>query len=169
VSTITKVADQTNLLSLNAAIEAEKAGEHGAGFSVVAREIRRLADQTAVATLDIERTVREMQSSMAASVVEITRFTEQVSKGTEEAGTVNLQLGRIMEQVQTLPPKFEAVTEGMRSQSEGASQISNATSQLAEAAQRTQVSAREFANASTNLQDAVQGLKQEVTRFSVER
>src|SRR4030065_492004 len=66
VTTITKVADQTNLLSLNAAIEAEKAGEYGFGFSVVAKEIRRLADQTAVATLDIEQMVKEMRSAVSA-------------------------------------------------------------------------------------------------------
>ena len=64
VTTITKVAEQTDLLSINAAIEAEKAGEAGRGFLVVSREIRRLADQTAVATLDIEQMVRQMQDSV---------------------------------------------------------------------------------------------------------
>ena len=78
VTTITKVADQTNLLSINAAIEAEKAGEYGLGFLVVAREIRRLADQTAVATLDIERMVKEMQYSVSAGVMEMDKFSEQV-------------------------------------------------------------------------------------------
>jgi methyl-accepting chemotaxis protein WspA len=60
VTTIPKVADQTNLLSLNATIEAEKAGEYGRGFAVVASEIRPLADQAAVATHDIEQMVKEI-------------------------------------------------------------------------------------------------------------
>ena len=80
VTTITKVADQTNLLSLNAAIEAEKAGSM-AGFAVVAREIRRLADQTAVATLDIERIVNEMRASVSAGVAGMEQFAHEVQQG----------------------------------------------------------------------------------------
>ncbi|WP_150768217.1 methyl-accepting chemotaxis protein, partial [Pseudomonas fluorescens] len=76
VVTIVKVADQTNLLSLNAAIEAEKAGEYGRGFAVVATEVRRLADQTAVATYDIEQMVREIQSAVSAGVMGMDKFSE---------------------------------------------------------------------------------------------
>ena len=64
ITAITKVANRTNLLSLNAAIEAEKAGEKAGGFSVVAVEMRRLADQTAVAALDIEKQIREVQHAV---------------------------------------------------------------------------------------------------------
>ena len=78
MTTITKVADQTNLLSLNAAIEAEKAGEHGRGFAVVATEIRRLADQTAIASYDIEQLVKEMQSAVSAGVMGMDKFSEEV-------------------------------------------------------------------------------------------
>ncbi|MEO8078821.1 MAG: methyl-accepting chemotaxis protein, partial [Acidobacteriota bacterium] len=84
VTTITKVADQTNLLSLNAAIEAEKAGEYGRGFAVVATEIRRLADQTAVATYDIDQMVKEIQSAVAAGVMGMDKFSEEVRRGMEE-------------------------------------------------------------------------------------
>ena len=93
VTTITKVADQTNLLSINAAIEAEKAGEYGLGFLVVAREIRRLADQTAVATLDIERMVKEMQYSVSAGVMEMDKFSDQVRQGVSEVANIGEQLG----------------------------------------------------------------------------
>ena len=102
VTTITKVADQTNLLSINAAIEAEKAGEYGLGFLVVAREIRRLADQTAVATLDIERMVKEMQYSVSAGVMEMDKFSEQVRQVVSEVGTIGGQLGQIITSVQGL-------------------------------------------------------------------
>ena len=78
VTTITRVADQTNLLSLNAAIEAEKAGEYGRGFAVVATEIRRLADQTAVATYDIDQIVKEIQSAVAAGVMSMDKFSQEV-------------------------------------------------------------------------------------------
>jgi len=100
VTTITKVADQTNLLSLNAAIEAEKAGEHGRGFSVVATEIRRLADQTAVATYDIEVMVKEIQSAVAAGVMGMDKFSDQVRRGMQDVQTAGSQLSQIIAQVQ---------------------------------------------------------------------
>lgn len=92
VTTITKVADQTNLLSLNAAIEAEKANEYGKGFAVLAREIRRLADQTAVATLDIDQTIKEMRSVVTAGVMGMEDFAEKVHNSVEEVRKVGAQL-----------------------------------------------------------------------------
>jgi len=124
VTTITKVADQTNLLSVNAAIEAEKAGEYGRGFLVVAREIRRLADQTAAATLDIEQTVQQMQGAVSAGVMEMDKFSEQVRRSVTEVGAVSSRLDKIIGQVQVLTDRFAHVTEGMRAQAEGKGEAS---------------------------------------------
>jgi methyl-accepting chemotaxis protein WspA len=167
VTTITKVADQTNLLSINAAIEAEKAGEYGLGFLVVAREIRRLADQTAVATLDIDRMVKEMQSSVAAGVMEMDKFSEQVRQGVVEVGRISDQLGQIIAAVQGLSERFDQVTEGMRVQSQGAEQIREAVVHISEGASQTSVSLREFNKATNYLREAVSELKEEVSRFTL--
>jgi methyl-accepting chemotaxis protein WspA len=168
VTTIAKVADQTNLLSINAAIEAEKAGEYGLGFLVVAREIRRLADQTAVATLDIERMVKEMQYSVSAGVMEMDKFSDQVRRGVDEVASIGEQLGSIIAAVQGLTGRFDQVNEGMRVQSQGAEQIREAVIRLSEGAHQTSISLREFNKATDHLREAVGGLKEEVSRFTVD-
>jgi methyl-accepting chemotaxis protein WspA len=168
VTTITKVADQTNLLSLNAAIEAEKAGEYGLGFAVVAMEIRRLADQTAVATYDIEKMVKEMQSAVAAGVMGMDKFSEEVRLGVEEIRQVSVQLAQIIHQVQALTPRFQTVNDGMRSQATGAQQISEILTQLSESAHQTAESLRQSNAAIEQLNGAARGLQNSVTRFKLE-
>lgn len=163
IATITKVADQTNLLSLNAAIEAEKAGEFGLGFAVVAREIRRLADQTAVATLDIETMVKDMLTAVASGVMEMDKFTKEVSQGAEDIRTIGFKLSQIIEQVQSLIPRFETVDRGMEGQAEGAQQISEAMAQLSEATTQTAGALREINNAIAQLNLASQSLRQEIS------
>ena len=167
VTTITKVADQTNLLSLNAAIEAEKAGEYGRGFAVVATEIRRLADQTAVATFDIEQMVKEMQSAVAAGVMGMDKFGEQVRRGVGEVQQVSGQLAQIINQVQTLSPRFATVNEGMQAQATGADQISQALSQLSEATQQTAESLRQSNTAIEQLHDASRGMLTSLDGFKL--
>ncbi|WP_335103944.1 methyl-accepting chemotaxis protein [Nostoc sp.] len=167
VVTITKVADQTNLLSLNAAIEAEKAGEYGLGFAVVAREIRRLADQTAVATLDIEQMVKQMQSSVSTGVMEMDKFAAEVGRSIEDVANINTQVGQIIQQVQDLNPRFEFVNQGMETQSVGAQQISEAMVQLSSTSVQTADSLREINHAIAQLNQVGQGLRQEIARFQV--
>lgn len=169
VTTINKVADQTNLLSLNAAIEAEKAGEYGFGFAVVAREIRRLADQTAVATLDIEQTVKEMQSAVSAGVMSMEKFSDQVRRSVEDVTQVGQQLTLIIEQVQELTPRFESVHQSMHMQAQGAQHIHQAMTQLNDSAQHTAESIRQSSAAIERLNDAAHNLQNGVTKFKVRK
>jgi len=167
VDTITKVADQTNLLSLNAAIEAEKAGEYGRGFQVVAREIRRLADQTAVATLDIEQMVQEMQSAVAAGVMEMDKFIVEIKGSAEDVGKISAQLTRIIAQVQSLSPSFEDVNVATGHQSESARKINTAMVNLSEGLQQTMESLGETYAAIEQLNEAARALQEEISRFRI--
>ena len=159
VDTITKVSDQTNLLSVNAAIEAEKAGESGRGFLVVAREIRRLADQTASATLDIEKTVQQMQAAVSGGVMEMDRFSEQVRRGVTNVSEVGQRLTQVIDQVASVESSFSEVTEGMQSQVQGADQIRQAMDGLTQQASRAQEATSEFARASTSLRVSIMALR----------
>ena len=162
VTAITKVSDQTNLLSLNAAIEAEKAGEAGAGFAVVAREIRRLADQSAIATLDIEQMVEEMQEAVTSGVEEMRDLAGAVHGGIGAAETIRGQFGEIIERVESIAPRYETVHQGMQNQTEGAKQISEAMWQLTETARQASDSVNDLNDVSRQLLEAVRILKERI-------
>ncbi len=165
VTTIGKVADQTNLLSLNAAIEAEKAGEAGRGFAVVAAEIRRLADQSAVATLDIEQMIREVQGAVDSGVRSAQDFTALVQQAVDEVKEVSRQQTEIINQVETLGPRFESVRQAMHFQSEGGEQINAAISQLNNDSKRAVKSLRLVKLEVQKLGAAARALHASVSRF----
>jgi methyl-accepting chemotaxis protein WspA len=167
VTTITKVADQTNLLSINAAIEAEKAGESGRGFLVVAREIRRLADQTAVATLDIEHLVRHMQEAVTTGVMQMDKFSDEVRNGVGRVVEINGQTGQIIEEVHALTDRYNQVNESMRNQAIGTEQINSAMSSMTGNIRQTADSLEQFNRATAHLRSSVELLNQEVAQFRI--
>ena len=168
VTAIAKVADQTNLLSVNATIEAEKAGESGRGFRIVAQEIRRLADQTALATKDIERMVRDMQAAVSSGTMEMDRFRNEVSQRIAEVADVSATLGRIIEPVQSVTRSLEHVHEGMQTQSQGARQIRDAMDSLRDGAGDSAASMAVFTATLDELRRSIAALNAEAARFRTE-
>jgi len=167
ITTIVKVSDQTNLLSLNAAIEAEKAGEYGRGFGVVASEVRRLADQTAVASDDIDQMVRDIHSAVSAGVMSMDKFSEEVRRGISEIGQIGGQLSQIIQQVQALAPRIVAVSEGMQTQATGAEQINEALVQIGEASGQTAEAIHQAGLAIDELNQMAGDIRASVTHFKV--
>jgi methyl-accepting chemotaxis protein WspA len=166
VTTINKVADQTNLLSLNAAIEAEKAGEQGLGFAVVATEIRRLADQTAIATLDIEQMVKEVQEAVSSGVLGMENFSKEVNRSIEDVASLGKQLSQIIEQVKTLITRFESVSGGVDNQLTGAQEVSQFISKLSASVEETSNSLKTFHLSTKSLKNYTQVLQDEVAYFN---
>ncbi len=165
ITAITKIATQTNLLSLNASIEAEKAGEYGAGFSIVAAEIKRLAEETAMAALEIEEMIHEMQQAVKEGVVGVEAY----------AGTTRVSAGRILgiaesineiiQYTKDVLPSFEVVSSQMHMQTDGAAQISDAMNELNAVAVHTRESISEFTEITTRLDGAVRSLREVVSKF----
>lgn len=169
VTTINKFADQTNLLSLNASIEAEKAGEYGLGFAVVAREIRRLADQVARATYDIEQMVKEMKSAVTSGVMEMDQFSDEVNKDVRDVRMIGSQFVQIIEQVQTLIPHFASVHSSVQAQATGAQHISDSMVHLNSAVEKTAALLSNASNKMYHMNEAAEKLQTEMQACIVDQ
>jgi methyl-accepting chemotaxis protein WspA len=165
ITTITKIATQTNLLSLNASIEAEKAGEYGAGFSVVAIEIKRLAEETALAALEIEEMIHEMQQSVKEGVIGVETYAGTTRSGVGRISGIAESLNEIIQHTKDVLPSFEVVSSQMQMQTEGAAQISGAMNELNMAALHTRESVSEFTDITSKLDGAVKSLREVVSKF----
>lgn len=165
VVAITRVANRTNLLSINAAIEAEKAGPHGRGFQVVAAEIGRLADQTAAAALEVESIVTSMQGSVAEGAASMQGLSQVVSGSVEIASTVADDLAAILESVASLRDNFGELRGGIEAQSDGAMQIRDAMRHLAASAETARAIVERLRQAGDRLEQSSGSLQGSVERF----
>lgn len=169
IETITKVANQTNLLSLNAAIEAEKAGKFGMGFSVVAQEIRRLADQTSISALDIEEMIKEMHIAVNEGVSAVDKYAEDTIQSSEKTASISNDIAKAIEQIRKLEPEIENINQGMQMQSQSAGQIKEAMEQLNIVANQTRDALVEFNKATVQLNEVVGIINEEMHKFIFER
>lgn len=164
---IAEINKRTNILSLNASIEAEKAGEVGLGFAVVARQIRRLADKTSKSASDIESAVRQMQSAVNSGVMEMDRFGASMRQSLKIIFETADSLSQVVGEIEVIGPKFENIASRILALAENARKISETMTELSHNSVRSRDTAIEFKSATLNLDSTSASLLSEVSRFKV--
>jgi len=168
IQVITDIADQTNLLALNAAIEAARAGEHGRGFAVVADEVRKLAERTVKATDEVSVSINAIQSETTTTVQQMKAGTTEVEEGVVLAQGAGESLGAIVTRTKAVGGSIHSILAAAEEQSAATSQVARSIGEITSTARQAAAGAGQAAAATTQLSAKAESLQQIVQRFKVE-
>lgn len=167
VSVIDDIADQTNLLALNAAIEAARAGEQGRGFAVVADEVRKLAERTTKATKEIAKMIKNIQKETGSAVVAMEAGTREVNEGVALANQAGESLTQIVVAVQKVNDMIRQIATAAEQQSAASEEISRSIEEIASVTRETSQGSTQTATASQELSRMATDLQGMVGQFKI--
>ncbi|HVN49372.1 MAG TPA: methyl-accepting chemotaxis protein [Bacteroidota bacterium] len=167
IGVIDDIADQTNLLALNAAIEAARAGEQGRGFAVVADEVRKLAERTTKATKEIAGMIKKIQSETVGAVNAMEQGTQKVDEGMQLADKAGVSLKEIVNISQRVTDMVNQIAAASEEQSSASEQISKNVEAISAVTNQTATGTQQIAHAAEDLNRLTEDLTQIVTRFKL--